>query len=388
MASSTPNRLSEYLPMLAFVAAWLLQIAYFMGYESRIFFTYGFEIISLILLAVGAYVTGYLACKILPLGKGVAEVSTVTLSDARAAKILMQVTIVMAACLISANILLPLARGMSLSSAREMALEGWETGSVVTRIVAIAVNVTISFSLMAIIDRIDIKGRFPLLLVLLFIALTIAAYSRAHLLMGLSIISTKWISQSKYRLSYIFFVFMLFSALFSILSVITSVGSADRGSGIEDILKSVEVYAFGGVAGFEFFYTTGFPQYASLLTVPRFMYFFLPGLGALPPSYFPFIDTVPPINVFSALYPPFHDFGHVGLAGFFLFYGFISALVALLFQRKANRYLCVLSGFLLYAALMSPFDDQFIRGLTILILMLTGAALYGLIRRMIRMGLE
>ncbi|WP_037487759.1 O-antigen polymerase [Sphingomonas phyllosphaerae] len=387
MAGSTPNRLSEYLPMLAFVAAWALQIVYFVGYDSRIFFTYGFGVLSLVLLAVGSYVTGYFACKIMPLGKAIADPPVRTLSDIRATTILMQVTIVMAAILVTANILLPLARGISLSTARELALEAWENGGVLPRIVAVAVNVTISFSLMMIVDRIDIKGRFPFLLVLLFVALTIAAYSRAHLLMGLSIISTKWISQSKYRLSFIFFVFVLFAGLFSILSVITSVGSADRGSGIEDILKSVEVYAFGGVAGFEFYYTTGFPQYASLLTIPRFMYYFIPGIGVLPPSYFPFIDTVPPINVFSALYPPFHDFGATGLAGFFLLYGFISALVAFLFQRRPNRYLCILSGFLLYAALMSPFDDQYIRGLTILILMLTGAALYGFIRRAIRAGL-
>lgn len=388
MASSTPNRLSEYLPLLAFAAAWSLQIVYFLGYDARVFFTNGFGVLPVILLAVGAYVTGYLACKILPLGGGVADRVIPTVVDTRVTKILMQITVAIAACLITANILLPLARGMSLSTAREMALDSWESGGALTRVVAIAANVSISFSLMAIIDRIDAKGRFPLLLVGIFIALTIAAYSRAHLLMGLSIISTKWISQSKYRLSFIFLIFVLFTGLFSILSIITSVGSADRGGGIEDILKSVEAYAFGGVAGFEFYFTTGIPQYASLLTVPRFLYPFIPGLGALPPSYFPFINTDPPINVFSALYPPFHDFGYVGLAGFFFFYGLVSALVALLFQRWANRYLCVLSGFLLYAALMSPFDDQFIRGLTILILMLTGAALYGLLRRAIRVNLE
>jgi oligosaccharide repeat unit polymerase len=91
--------------------------------------------------------------------------------------------------------------------------------------------------------------------------------------------------------------------------------------------------------------------------------------------------------VFSALYPPFHDFGNIGLAAFFFVYGAISALVTGFFQRRPNRYLCVLSGFLLYAALMSPFDDQFIRGLTILILMMTGAALYAVINRIIRSSL-
>jgi oligosaccharide repeat unit polymerase len=389
MAGSTSNRLNEYLPMLAFVAAWSLQLVYFLGYDSRIFFTYGFSILSLIVSAVGAYVLGYMIIKIMsPIRAGVAQGALLGGADARAANILMQLTLVMSACLVAVNILLPLLQGVSLSAAREIALENWETGDALTRIVAIAVNITISFSLMAIIDRIDAKGKFPVILVLIFVALTIAAYSRAHLLMGLSIISTKWISKSKYKMSYIFMIFALFALLFSILSVVTSVGSEGRGSGLEDMLKSVEIYAFGGVAGFEFYYTTGIPQYDSFLTVPRFVYSIFPNIGNPPPSYFPFIDTIPPINVFSAMYPPFHDFGWLGLLIFFFFYGLISALAAAAFQRTPSRYFCVLAGFLLYAALMSPFDDQFIRGLTILILMMVGAVLYSVVQRIIRRNVE
>ena len=389
MASSPSNRLSEYLPLLAFVAAWLLQLAYFLGYSSRLFFTYGFGILFLVILAVASYVAGFIAWKILPIARPVARrEQSLSLADLQTAKILMRITVVMAIVLITINILLPLARGISLSGARELALESWESGDVITRIVAIAANVTVAFSLMVIIDWIGAKERFPLFLVALFVLLTIAIYSRAHLLLGLSIISTKWISQSKYRFSFIFLVFMLFAALFSILSVVASVGSADRGGGIEDAFKSIEVYTFGGVAGFEFYYATGIPQYKSLLTVPRFMYSIIPSLGSLPPSYFPFIDTIPPINVFSALYPPYHDFGIYGLIIFFFFYGGISALAAFAFQLKRSRYLCVLSGFLLYAALISPFDDQFIRGLTVLILMMAGVILYGTSFRLLRSRLE
>lgn len=385
MASSPSNRLSEYLPLLAFGAAWSLQLVYFLGYNARIFFTFNFNILFVVLLAVLSYVVGFLIFKILPFARsGTSFLPEAKPADLYAAKVLMRITVIMALALITMNILLPLARGISLSGARELALEGWESGSPLTRISAIAANVTIAFNLMVIIDRIETKNKFPLLLVGMFVLLTIAVYSRAHLLLGLSIISTKWISQSKYRLSYIFLIFMLFAGLFSILSVIASVGSADRGAGIEDIFKSLEVYTFGGVAGFEFYYATGIPQYASMLTVPRFMYSILPGIGNLPPSYFPFIDTVPPINVFSALYPPYHDFGVYGLMAFFFLYGTVSAWAAASFQVKPNRFLCVASGFLLYAALMSPFDDQFIRGLTIFILMMSGAALYVISFRLLR----
>ncbi|RYF51584.1 MAG: oligosaccharide repeat unit polymerase [Cytophagaceae bacterium] len=388
MASSTQNRLSEYLPLLAFVAAWTLQLVYFLGYDSRLFFSYGFSIASLILLAVASYAVGFLGFRLLPLANFFAgQANARRALHPRTVKLLLLMTVALSSGIIAMNIVIPLARGISLSGAREIALEDWENGGVLPRILSILTNVTIAFSLMAIIDQIDIRGKFPILLVALFALLTVAAYSRAHLLLGLSVISTKWISQSKYRVAYIFIIFVMFAALFSILSVIASVGSADRNAGLEGVFNSLEVYTFGGVAGFEFYYNTGFPQYNSLLTVPRFIYSIIPGLGNLPPSYFPFIDTVPPINVFSALYPPYHDFGKYGLIIFFFIYGALSSVTAVLFQRRRQRYLCLLSGFFLYAALMSPFDDQFIRGLTILILMITGAAVYALLYRLIRNGL-
>ncbi len=388
MASSTTNRLSEYLPLLAFVAAWALQIAYFLGYDSRIFFTYGFEIIFVIFTAVVAYIGGYLVVRLLPLARWFAgDVRARPAPDARTAMILMQITLVLAAGLITLNILLPLSRGISLSGARELALEGWERGDILPRVLAIVANVTMAFSLMVIIDRIDIRGKFPFIMVFVFVMLTVAAYSRAHLLLGLSIVSTKWISKSNYRVPFIISIFVLFAVLFSILSVIASAGNTTSAGGINDAFNSLEVYTFGGVAGFEFFYNTGFPQYNSLLTVPRFVYSIVPGLGTLPPSYFPFIDTTPPINVFSALYPPYHDFGPTGVVIFFALYGAISAIIAKMFETKASRVTCVLSGFLLYAALMSPFDDQFIRGLTVLILIVLGAAIYALLYRLLRSGL-
>lgn len=387
MASATPNRLSEHLPLLAFSAAWLLQITYFLGYDSRLFFTFGFGIVAIIVLAVLAYAFGFVAVRIVPVAQSLAGKRRSEYSpDPRSAKVLMWLTIVLSAALIALNILIPLAQGLSLSGAREVALENWESGTVITKISAVLTNVTIAFCLMAIIDQIDLRKKFPIFLVLLFVMLTIAAYSRAHLLLGLSIISTKWLSVSKYRLPFIFAIFMLFAGLFSILSVITSVGSADRAGGIEDMLKSVEVYAFGGVAGFEFFYNTGYPQYESMLTLPRFVYSIFPGLGKAPPSYFPFVNTVPPINVFSALYPPYHDFEAWGVAIFFFAYGTISSIVATAFDHRKGRFLCVISGFMLYAALMSPFDDQFIRGLTILILLLSGTFIYSTLHKFIRDG--
>lgn len=385
MAGPAPNRLSGYLPLLAFLSAWTLQLVYFLAYESRVFYTFQFSILFLIFLAVISYAAGFFGPRLMMnfrpklfLPRNRAPL------DPWATTILMRLSLLLAGYIIVMNILLPLAQGISLPAARQIALDKWEEGDIVARFVAVLVNVTISFCLVAVMDRIDRKGKFPFFLVLTFVALSIAAYSRAHLLFGLCVISVKWISQSKYKFSFIFFMFASFALLFSILSVVASIGQNSYESRLEDILRNLEVYAFGGVAGFEYYYTSGFPQFNSLLTVPRFVYYIVPGLGAPPPSYFPFIDTSPPINVFSAMYPPFHDFGVYGLAIFFFAYGFISSIAIAAFNILRNRLLGVLSGFFLYAALMSPFDDQFIRGLTVLILMLSGVTLYSLLYRLLQ----
>lgn len=388
MASATSNRLIGFLPLLAFLSAWSIQLMYFLWYDSRLFFTFNFNIVSIILLGVLAYTCGYFFVKIVPLASvfKIGNARSLPPSKASTSK-MMNITAMMSFLVIAMNILIPFYQGFDLSVAREMALENWNDGSAVARINAVIINITITFSIMVIIDKIDTSKKFPIGLVLIFIILTIAAYSRAHLLLGLSIISIKWLSVSRYKLSYILFVLLLFVALFSVLSVFASVGSAGRSSGIEDIAKSIEVYAFGGVAGFEFFYNTGHPTYNAALTVPRFMYSIFPGLGITPPSYFPFVDTTPPINIFSALYPPFHDFGSVGVSVLFFIYGSLSCIVANAFQEKSSRLTCLLTGFALYAALMSPFDDQFIRGLTILILMLFGVMIYRIIYRIMEDGL-
>ncbi len=385
MDGSATNRLSGYLPLLAFLSAWTMQLVYFLAYDSRVFYTFQFGILFLIFLTVASYTGGFFGPRlVMNFRPALFQPRWREPLDARAVTLLMRLSIFLAAGIIVMNILLPLAQGMSLGDARQVALDKWEEGDILARFLAALVNITISFCLVSVIDRIDLKGKFPLLMVLLFVTLSIAAYSRAHLLFGLCVISVKWISQSKYKLSFIFLMFAAFALLFSILSVVASISSNAYESRLEDVLRNLEVYAFGGVAGFEYYYTAGYPQFNSLLTVPRFIYYIVPGLGIPPPSYFPFIDTSPPINVFSAMYPPFHDYGVYGLAVFFFAYGLISSVAIAAFNILRNRLLGVLSGFLLYAGLMSPFDDQFIRGLTVLILMLSGVLLYSLLYRVLR----
>lgn len=384
MASPAPNRLSGYLPLLAFLSAWTMQLVYFLSYDSRIFYTFQFGILFLISLTVASYTAGFLAPRlVMNIRPNLFAPRVREPLDPWATTILIRVSLLLAILIIVMNVLVPLAQGISLAGARQIALDRWEEGEISTRFTAILVNVSISFCLVATLDQIDRKGKFPFLLVLIFVTLSIAAYSRAHLLFGLCVISVKWISQSKYKFSFIFLMFAGFALLFSILSVVASIGQNAYDSRLEDVVRNLEIYAFGGVAGFEYYYTSGFPQYNSLLTVPRFVYYLIPALGSPPPSYFPFIDTTPPINVFSAMYPPFHDFGVYGIVVLFFFYGTISSIVITAFDILRNRMLGVLSGFFLYAALMSPFDDQYIRGLAVLILMVSGVTLYSLIYRLL-----
>lgn len=384
MASSTPNRLSGYLPLLAFLSAWTIQFIYFLVYEDRIFYTFQFNILFLILTTVLSYTFGFLSVRqIIAFRATRYREHRVREIDKRAFTILMRTSIIFSILIIIVNIAIPLVQGLSLSGARQIALDNWEEGSLYARLFSIIVNITISFCLVVILDSIDLKNKLPFYIIIIFLLLSIAAYSRAHLLLGLCIISVKWISQSEYRISFIFSIFSLFAIVFSLVSIFSSLNQNTSSSAIDEILKNLEVYVFAGVAGFEFYYNSGYPEFNNLLTLPRFIYFIIPGLGNPPPSYFPFVDTTPPINVFSAMYPPFHDFGIYGLIFFFFFYGLVSSIVITAFNIVRNRTLGVLSGFFLYAALISPFDDQFIRGSTVLILMLSGVALYSLIYRIL-----
>lgn len=379
MADATHNRLTLYLPLLAFLAVWASQLIYFLSYENRTFYVFQVNVLAVIAVAVTSYVIGFLFARLM-----IHIRSRLQLSKAQVSKGLSRLTVlrmvrlslVLSGLVIFSNIVVPIVTGSSLAGARQLALENWDTGSVSVRMIAVLVNVTIAITLIAIMDYIDVSESFPLILLIVFILLTIAAYSRAHLLLGLCVVGLKWISKSNYKMSFILIAFSGFAVLFSIISVISNINSGDGVAEFDGLIKSLEIYAFGGVAGFEYYYSTGYPQFSGFLTIPRFVYYFVPGLGSIPPSYFPFIDTTPPINIFSAMYPPFHDFGILGLGLLFSLYGLISALIIDAFENSGGRLLGVLAGFYLYASIMSPFDDQFIRGSTVLILLVIGVFVY------------
>lgn len=382
MADTTHNRLTLYLPLFAFLAAWATQLIYFLFYYNRTFFVFQVNVLVVIAVAVTSYLIGFLVARLLIHIKSRMQLQKVQVTKGLsrpAVQRMVRLSLVLSGFVIFYNIVVPIATGSSLAGARQLALENWDTGSVSVRLIALLVNVTIAISLIAIMDYIDVSESFPFLLLIVFIVLTVAAYSRAHLLLGLCVVGLKWILKSNYKLSFILFSLSGFSVLFSIISLISNLNSSVGGVEFEGLIKNLEVYAFGGVAGFEYYYSTGYPQFSGFLTIPRFIYYFVPGLGEVPPSYFPFIDTTPPINIFSAMYPPFHDFGILGLGFFFSLYGLIAAVIIDAFESSGGRLLGLLAGFYLYASMMSPFDDQFIRGSTVLILLVIGVFVYNMI---------
>ena len=382
MAGTAHNRLTLYLPLLAFLAAWATQLIYFLSYDDRTFFIFQDNVLVVIAVAVTSYLIGFLFARLMIHIRSrmqLPKARVITGLPKLAVLRMVRLSFLLSGVIIFFNIVVPVATGSSLAFARELALENWDTGSASVRLIAVVVNVTIAISLIAIMDYIDVTNSFPLVQLLIFIALTVAAYSRAHLLLGLCVIGLKWISKSNYKISFILMALSGFALLFSMISVIVNINSGNEITEVEGLIKNLEIYTFGGVAGFEYYYSTGYPKFPGLLTIPRFIYYFVPGLGSIPPSYFPFIDTTPPINIFSAMYPPFHDFGIWGLGFFFALYGLIAAIVINAFESSGGRLLGVLAGFYLYASVMSPFDDQFIRGLTVLFLLVVGVFVYNII---------
>ena len=171
-----------------------------------------------------------------------------------------------------------------------------------------------------------------------------------------------------------------FVFLFLLLAFYGKDNSASEGSIFVILMGHAEVYFFGGVAGLNNFFTFGEPRYNAMLSVPRFVQGLLPMTGTMPPQYFDFVETPLPLNVYTAIYPPFHDFGVGGVIILFFLYGGFSAAACRKFSETDSYLWQVVAGFLLYATAMSIFDDQFIRALPVFLIFVSAALLFNSLR--------
>lgn len=283
------------------------------------------------------------------------------------------------------NVLRPLAAsGLDLAALRNDALDVWADGDAWTRIQAILVNWIACWVALLFTEIYRRTRRIDGLLAAAFVVISVAAFSRTLLLIGCVIAFVAVVADSRRPLRLVAGTALVFGAVFAIMAVITRPGEDASGGGSEFLLTYAQAYLFGGVAGLNTFVSTGVPSYATFLTIPRFAQYLLApvlGLREPPPPYFEFVDTPLPLNVFTSIYPPLHDFGLVGVIFFFLAFGVVSTLAAIKFARTRGAVWNVVAGFLLYATVMTVFDDQFVRGMPVLLIWASGAAVFDVVAR-------
>ena len=71
------------------------------------------------------------------------------------------------------------------------------------------------------------------------------------------------------------------------------------------------------------------------------------------------ISTPLPTNTYSYLKPYYMDFGMVGVFGIPLLLGFCVITCCSIFRQKVSYISCYLLGFLMYALLMQPIEEQY-----------------------------
>ena len=275
-------------------------------------------------------------------------------------------------------------QGADVSNMRDMALSEWSEGGYFIKLFAIGVNSLACTIVLFASFEYELKRKVNYLLLILFIMVCIASYARTMLLIGLFIFVIRLASDLEHPIKTIVMSVLGFIAIFLFLGL-TAKDNSDLNETALNILKlHAEVYFFGGVAGLNNYIINSDPQYQSILTIPRFVQDAIPIGTAMPPQYFDFVNTPVPLNVFTAIFPPLHDFGYLGVVGLFFVYGLTTAIACKKFVGNHSYFWQVCAGFLLYASAMSIFDDQFIRGLPVLLIFVAVSLIFKSIYRYIR----
>jgi oligosaccharide repeat unit polymerase len=276
--------------------------------------------------------------------------------------------------------LLQVLSGVDMSALRDDALSEWSEGGVLVKLMAVGVNALACLLLLCISLEHRSYKRINLALVLLFVFVCLAAYARTLLLIGLFILMLRMIATHSAPIRLVIKLMSGFVFLFLLLAFFGKDNSANENGVVDILLGHAEVYFFGGVSGLNNFFLNGEPQYNSTLSVPRFIQGIIPIFGEPPPQYFDFVETPLPLNVFTAIYPPFHDFGVMGVVILFFVYGVVTAAACRKFATTDSYVWQVVAGFLLYATAMSIFDDQFIRALPVFLIFVSAAVIFKLLQ--------
>ena len=282
------------------------------------------------------------------------------------------------------NLVIPVAAGHSVSELRNQAIDEWTEGGLAPRVLAVLMNGLACAVLFVISINYEVKNKFSFFWVLVYFLLCIACFSRTLLLIGMAIILLRVLLQGKNPLRVIFISLIGFIVLFLALAWLMKDHLPGEDSVVDVLVRHVEVYFFGGVSGLNYYVKYDSPHYDTLLTMPRFIQGLFSMQMEMPPSYFDFVETPGTLNVFTSIFPPYHDFGGIGVFVFFGIYGLLSTAACVLFVRTGKFLWQVIAGFTVYATAMSIFDDQFLRGLPVFLILAFFAWVLDLIRG--RMG--
>lgn len=167
--------------------------------------------------------------------------------------------------------------------------------------------------------------------------------------------------QRKIRVKTIGIVMTMFIILFFAMAVLQNKGDFDDNV-FEQIVWNAQVYFFNGLACFNSYVANNFPAFDDGILLPNSVRRVIDMLGIqmdLAPSVFPFVETPLPGNVYTSLYPWYHD---AGISGVFFGFFAIGSLSQIFFQRRlrsnTNVFFYAVS---VYALLMTVFEDQYLR---------------------------
>ena len=227
----------------------------------------------------------------------------------------------------------------------------------------------------------QLRKRPPVVPLMMLVVVTYMSMSRTLMLIGLTIFAVAHTVRWGLKAQKLVLYALCATALF-MLAFLAS-GRLVAG---DSVLNLLEVYLMGGIRGLSYFVQFDQPRYTAMLTFPRVLYdiFCQQGGCSFPiaPPYYDFVETPVVQNIYTAFYPPLHDYGLIGVAVEFFLIGWIAqySYGKSLTGRTMWMYI---HGFILYAIIMSIFDDQFIRALPVFLMGLFAFWFYEALARLL-----
>lgn len=376
MGSKESTWLVTLAPVGVMLSVWMVQIFYYEIWGATIFNPVSITTWGVVAAGMFGYAMSAGICSVLT--PSIQERPVVYISSSFI--YFKNICFVFACVVILKDLLLPVLYGASVSELRNQVLDEWVAGGIWPRINAILLNGLCCFIILIISLMYEAKKRLSFFWILLFACLCVACFSRTLLLIGMSIILLRVLLQARNPIRMILFALISFVCLFLVLAWLMKDKSPGNEAVTDVLVHHLQIYFFGGVSGLNYFVEMDAPKYNSLLTVPRFLQVILPTGFDLPPSFFDFVETPGTLNVFTSMFPPYHDFGVLGVLSFFVLYGAVSTIACVKFVKTNKAIWQVIAGFFLYATTMTIFDDQFLRGLPVILILIFFAWIFDKIR--------